>query len=129
MDGLAARFSAAARQPWFELAQGAPVYYPPAFFWWWYAYDAYAPSVFIEGALYRGIGGFHRRRGRHHLVDLKGARGEERRDYGSGRWATRRKSTAPGLLSPDGVILGCHAGTICAMTDRNTFYALHREIG
>src|SRR5712692_3708757 len=45
-------------QPWFELAQGAPVYYPPAFFWWWYAYDAYAPSVFIEGAFIAASGGF-----------------------------------------------------------------------
>ena len=43
-------------QPWFELAQGAPVYYPPAFFWWWYAYDAYAPSVFIEGAFIAASG-------------------------------------------------------------------------
>jgi diaminopimelate decarboxylase len=45
-------------QPWFELAQGAPVYYPPAFFWWWYAYDAYAPSVFIEGGFIAASGGF-----------------------------------------------------------------------
>ncbi len=36
--------------PWFELAPGIPIYLPPAFFWWWYAYDAYAPGVFIEGA-------------------------------------------------------------------------------
>jgi type IV secretion system protein VirD4 len=45
-------------QPWFELAQGMPVYCPPAFFWWWYAYDAYAPSVFIEGAFIAASGGF-----------------------------------------------------------------------
>jgi hypothetical protein len=37
-------------QPWFELTSGVPVYLPPAFFWWWYAYDAYAPDVFVEGA-------------------------------------------------------------------------------
>src|SRR5260370_293131 len=45
-------------QPWFELGQGMPVYYPPAFFWWWYAYDAYAPSVFIAGAFIAASGGF-----------------------------------------------------------------------
>ena len=36
-------------QPWFELARGVPIYLPPAFFWWWYAYDAYAPEIFVEG--------------------------------------------------------------------------------
>ncbi len=45
-------------QPWFELAGGVPVYLPPAFFWWWYAYDAYAPSIFIEGATIVVSGGF-----------------------------------------------------------------------
>ena len=34
-----------------------PVYPPPAFFWWWYAYDAYAPSVFVEGAYIAASGG------------------------------------------------------------------------
>src|SRR5579883_2394174 len=33
---------------WFELAAGVPVYFPPAFFAWWYAYDAYAPTIFVE---------------------------------------------------------------------------------
>ncbi len=36
--------------PWFELISGVPIYLPPSFFWWWYAYDAYAPQVFVEGA-------------------------------------------------------------------------------
>ena len=35
--------------PWWHLA-GTPIYLPPAFFWWWFAYDAYAPSVFLHGA-------------------------------------------------------------------------------
>ena len=43
--------------PWFEVA-GWLFYYPPAFFWWWYAYDAYAPSIFIEGAIIAASGGF-----------------------------------------------------------------------
>jgi type IV secretory pathway TraG/TraD family ATPase VirD4 len=43
--------------PWFMLA-GFPFYYPPAFFWWWYAYDAYAPSIFVEGAYIAASGGF-----------------------------------------------------------------------
>ena len=42
--------------PWFKLL-GIPVYYPPAFFWWWYGYDAYAPSIFVEGAYIAASGG------------------------------------------------------------------------
>ena len=42
--------------PWFDLV-GVPVYLPPAFFWWWYAYDAYAPSIFVEGAFIAASGG------------------------------------------------------------------------
>jgi hypothetical protein len=43
-------------RPWFELLH-FPFYLPPAFFWWWYAYDAYAPSIFIEGAYIASSGG------------------------------------------------------------------------
>ena len=44
-------------RPWFELAPGIPIYRPPAFFWWWFAYDAYAPGVFVEGACVAASGG------------------------------------------------------------------------
>ncbi|MFA5123899.1 MAG: conjugal transfer protein TraG, partial [Zavarzinia sp.] len=50
-------FQAQLGQPWFEVA-GWPFYYPPIFFWWWYCYDAYAPSIFIEGAYIAASGGF-----------------------------------------------------------------------
>ena len=43
--------------PLFELVPGVPIYLPPAFFWWWYAYDAYAPGVFVEGACVAASGG------------------------------------------------------------------------
>src|SRR5271165_4603048 len=45
-------------RPWFELWPGMPVYLPPAFFWWWYAYDAYAPRIFLEGGGIAASGGF-----------------------------------------------------------------------
>src|SRR3546814_19072907 len=35
--------------PWFRI-DGYPVYPPPAFFWWWFAFDAYAPAIFLKGA-------------------------------------------------------------------------------
>jgi hypothetical protein len=43
-------------RPWFEVLH-FPFYLPPAFFWWWYAYDACAPSIFIEGAYIASSGG------------------------------------------------------------------------
>src|SRR5258705_3197325 len=97
-------------QPWFELAQGAPVYYPPAFFWWWYAYDAYAPSVFIEGAFIAASGGFIAVAVAITLSILRAREAKNVETYGSARWATKEEIHSAGLLSPDGVILGCHAG-------------------
>ncbi|KAF0096796.1 MAG: type IV secretion system protein VirD4 [Rhodospirillaceae bacterium] len=90
---------------WFELA-GVPVYLPPAFFWWWYAYDAYAPSIFVEGACIAASGG---------LISIAVAigmsvwRAREAKNvatYGSARWATVREARNAGLLGLDGVVLG-----------------------
>ena len=92
--------------PWFELAGGIPIYLPPAFFAWWYAYDAYAPSVFVEGACIAASGG---------LISIAVAigmsvwRAREAKNvatYGSARWATERETRAAGLLGPDGAVLG-----------------------
>ncbi len=96
-------------QPWFELAQGMPVYYPPAFFWWWYAYDAYAPSVFIEGAFIAASGGFIAVALAITLSILRAREAKNVETYGSARWASNEEIRKAGLLSPDGVILGCHA--------------------
>jgi type IV secretion system protein VirD4 len=92
--------------PWFEIASGVPVYLPPSFFWWWYAFDAYAPDVFVEGATIAASGGF--------LsivvaVAMSVWRAREARTaatYGSARWATRHEIRAAGLTAPDGVVLG-----------------------
>ena len=83
-------------QPWFELAQGAPVYYPPAFFWWWYAYDAYAPSVFIEGAFIAASGGFIAAV----AIAMSVWRAREAKNvetYGSARWASNEEIHSAGL--------------------------------
>ena len=45
-------------KPWFEVVPGLPIYFPVAFFWWWYAYDAYAPEVFVERAYIAASDGF-----------------------------------------------------------------------
>jgi type IV secretion system protein VirD4 len=91
--------------PWFELA-GFPFYLPPAFFWWWYAYDAYAPPIFVEGAYIAASGG---------LISVVVAigmsvwRAREAKNvetYGSARWARPDEVRDVGLLGPDGVVLG-----------------------
>jgi len=98
-------FQAQLGAPWFEVA-GWPFYYPPIFFWWWYCYDAYAPSIFIEGAGIAVSGA---------LVSIVVAiglsvwRAREAKNvatYGSARWAEPEEIRAAGLLGPDGVLLG-----------------------
>jgi type IV secretion system protein VirD4 len=95
-------------QPWFELAQGMPVYYPPAFFWWWYAFDAYAPPVFVEGACIAASGGFIAIAVAITLSVLRAREAKNVETYGSARWASNEEIRKAGLLGPDGVILGCH---------------------
>jgi len=97
-------------EPWFHL-QTYPVYPPPAFFWWWFAFDAYAPKIFLSGAFIAASGG---------IVAILVAiamsvwRARERRraeTYGSARWATSREIRRAGMLGPDGAIIGRFAGS------------------
>jgi type IV secretion system protein VirD4 len=92
--------------PWFEITSGVPVYLPPSFFWWWYAFDAYAPNVFVEGAYIAASGGFF---AIVVAVAMSVWRAREARTaatYGSARWATRHEIRTAGLTAPDGVVLG-----------------------
>ena len=98
-------FQAQLGAPWFTVL-GWPVYYPPSFFWWWFSFDAYAPSIFLEGAYIAVSGG---------LISIPVAiamsvwRAREVKNaetYGSARWAARSEIKAAGLLGPDGVVLG-----------------------
>src|SRR3954464_4965027 len=93
-------------QPWFELARGVPVYIPPAFFWWWFAFDAYAPDVFFEGALIAASGGVVSIACAIGLSVLRAREPVDVVTYGSARWATLKEISAAGLLAPDGVVLG-----------------------
>jgi type IV secretion system protein VirD4 len=92
-------------RPWFELV-GIPVYYPPAFFWWWYFYDAYAPSIFMEGAYIAASGGFISIAVAIAMSVWRAREAKNVETYGSARWANRREVDAAGLLGPDGVVLG-----------------------
>lgn len=98
-------FQAQLGTPWFELA-GWPVYYPPAFFWWWYFYDAYAPPIFVEGAVIAASGGFISIAVAIAMSVWRAREAKNVETYGSARWAELREVKAAGLLGPDGVVLG-----------------------
>ncbi len=91
--------------PWFELG-GWPFYYPPAFFWWWYSYDAYAPAIFVEGAIIAASGGFLSIAVAITLSIIRAREAKNVATYGSARWASAEEVKAAGLLGPDGVVLG-----------------------
>lgn len=98
-------FQAQLGTPWFELASW-PVYYPPAFFWWWYFYDAYAPPIFVEGAVIAASGGFISIAVAIAMSVWRAREAKNVETYGSARWAELREVKVAGLLGPDGVILG-----------------------
>jgi len=92
-------------EPWFRLI-GIPVYYPPAFFWWWYFYDAYAPSIFVEGAYIAASGGFISIAVAIGMSVWRAREAKNVQTYGSARWARPDEVKGAGLLGPDGVVLG-----------------------
>lgn len=92
--------------PWFELGPGWPVYLPPAFFWWWYAFDAYAPKVFVEGAVIAASGGIASIVVAFAMSVWRAREARTAATYGSARWAIRSEIQSAGLLGPDGVVLG-----------------------
>ncbi|KAA3448114.1 conjugal transfer protein TraG [Mesorhizobium sp. SARCC-RB16n] len=91
--------------PWFELV-GQPIYPPPAFFWWWFFYDAYAPTVFVEGAMIAASGSFIAIAIAIGMSLWRAREAKYVATYGSARWAVRKEIEAGGLLGVDGVVLG-----------------------
>ena len=91
--------------PWLDLA-GLMVYPPPAFFWWWYFYDAYAPHIFLEGALIAVSGGFVSIAVAIGMSVWRAREAKHAETYGSARWASADEVRVAGLLGPDGVVLG-----------------------
>ena len=91
--------------PWFELLH-FPFYLPPAFFWWWYAYDAYAPDIFIEGAYIAASGGIIAAAVAIGMSVWRAREAKNAETYGSARWAQPKEIEAVGLSGPDGVVLG-----------------------
>ena len=103
-------------EPWTHVL-GIPLYPPPAFFLWWFAYDAYAPRIFIEGAIITVSGTLAAVVFAFAMSIWRAREAKEAQTYGSARWATEREMRSAGLLGPDGVVLGklnrqylCHDG-------------------
>lgn len=103
-------FDPALGSPWSRVGD-TPVYYPWRLFEWWYAYEAYAPDIFMQGGAIAGAGG---------MVGAAAAiagsiwRARQQRNvttYGSARWAKRRDITAAELFDPNGVFLGKWRGS------------------
>ncbi|VGO08753.1 Type IV secretion system protein VirD4 [plant metagenome] len=85
---------------------GMPVYYPWQLFLWWYAYEAYAPDIFMRGGVIASMGGVL---GAGTAVAMSVHRARQARrvtTYGSARWAERADIEKAGLLKPAGVFLG-----------------------
>ena len=93
-------------EPWFELIGGIPVYLPPAFFWWWYAYDAYAPTIFLQGACIAASGGIISIVVAFAMSIWRAREAKTAATYGSARWAAASEVRAAQLNGPDGVVLG-----------------------
>ncbi len=91
--------------PWFMIAS-MPVYYPPMFFLWWFSFDAYAPTIFLNGAVIAASGGFLSIAVALALSVWRAREAKKVETYGSARWAETKEVKAAGLLGPDGVILG-----------------------
>jgi type IV secretion system protein VirD4 len=91
--------------PWFRIL-GFPFYLPPSFFWWWYGYDAYAPSIFVEGAYIAASGGFITVAVAIGMSVWRARESKKVETYGSARWAETGEVKAAGLLGSDGVVLG-----------------------
>jgi type IV secretion system protein VirD4 len=85
---------------------GLPIYPPWSFFWWWFAFDAYAPGVFLEGAAIV-TGGVAIAVALSIVMSVWRAR-ESRNvtTYGSARWAKAGDIARAGLLADAGVVLG-----------------------
>lgn len=92
-------------RPWFHVL-GFPFYLPPSFFWWWYGFDAYAPSIFVEGAFIAASGGFACVAVAIGMSVWRAREAKKVETYGSARWADKQEVKATGLLGSDGVVLG-----------------------
>lgn len=85
-----------------------PIYAPIAFLWWWFAYEAYAPDIFLNAGLIAVSGS-----GASIIIAIamsvwRAREAKRAETYGSARWANIRDLRKAGLLNDAGVVLGRH---------------------
>nr|WP_281720593.1 conjugal transfer protein TraG [Nitrosomonas nitrosa] len=98
-------FDPALGNSWSEVGD-TPIYFPWRLFEWWYAYEAYAPDIFMQGGAIAAAGGMLGA-----IAAVAGSlwRARQQRNvttYGSARWARCADIDRAGLFEPDGVFLG-----------------------
>ncbi len=98
-------YDAALGAPWF-ISFKAPIYYPWRLFEWWYAYEAYAPDIFMRGGAIAASGGAIGA-----ITAVAGSVWRARQTknvttYGSAKWASSADISKAGLLNSSGVFLG-----------------------
>src|SRR3546814_18289648 len=70
------------------------------------SYDAYAPEIFVEGAIIAASGGFISVAVAIGMSVWRAREAKTVETYGSARWAKSNEVRSAGLLGPDGVVLG-----------------------
>ncbi|NIJ34050.1 conjugal transfer protein TraG [Sphingomonas oligoaromativorans] len=92
-------------RPWFFLLS-RPIYPPFAFFYWWFAFDAYAPRIFVKGAAIAASGGILSIVIAIGMSVWRAREAKLAHTYGSARWANEKEVRSAGLLGEEGVVLG-----------------------
>jgi type IV secretion system protein VirD4 len=82
-----------------------PVYQPLAFFIWWFKFDAYAPTIFMQGGGIAASGGIAAMVIAIALSVWRAKEAQHVTTYGSAQWADTKEVRRAGLLGPDGVVL------------------------
>jgi type IV secretion system protein VirD4 len=95
--------------PVFE-ALGWPVHPPWRIFAWWFAYEAYAPGVFLVGGGIAASGAVAAVAVAVAMSLWRAREAENVTTYGSARWARLSEVRRAGLFGADGVVLGRLAG-------------------
>ena len=95
--------------PWFEIA-GHSVYAPPSLFAWWFAYEAYAPRLFLEGGAIAAGSALAAIAASIALAVWRSREAASASTYGTARWGDAGDARRAGLLGDDGVLLGEMAG-------------------
>ncbi|MBX9616145.1 MAG: conjugal transfer protein TraG [Caulobacteraceae bacterium] len=95
--------------PWFEVS-GHSVYAPPSVFVWWFAYEAYAPHIFLEGGAIAAGSALVAILASIAMAVWRSREAGSATTYGTARWGEARDARAAGLFGDDGVLLGELAG-------------------